>query len=39
MYREFIDSREGFDEAEYNAYLDAHDWGMEAYDEACECDD
>lgn len=42
MYREFEDSREGFDaqtEAEYNAYLDTQDWGMDEYDEDCECVD
>jgi len=36
MYREFVDSREGFDAAEYEVYLDANDWDMDEYDEECE---
>lgn len=42
MYRDFVDSRDGFDaqtEAEYNAYLDEKDWAMEDYDDACDYDD
>jgi hypothetical protein len=42
MYDEMMDSREGWTEAEemeYNEYLDSHDWGMDEYDEDCECEE
>jgi hypothetical protein len=42
MYREFLDSREGFDaasEAEYNAYLDNLGDDMAEYDDDYELDD